>query len=222
MKTMVPLSGFRLPRPQRHWTPQYVKDRVQLRLWELRNPHAPWLVAGAISLLETWLRKDDVVVEFGSGRSTLWLAARVARVISVEHDPGWHARVTAQLEAAEVSNVEYHHAAIASGDRPELQEEAYLRPATEALAGSVDMVLVDGILRDAAAVWALEHVRRGGIVVIDNVNRFLPRATRSPASLGPDRSAPTERWRAVAATVSRWRHAWFSNGVTDTAIFFRD
>lgn len=219
---MTSLPGFRLPRPQRHWTPRYLKDRVQLRLWERRNPDAPWLVAEAIALLESWLGKDDVVVEFGSGRSTRWLASRVARVISVEHDPTWYARVAAELKAGGVHNVEYHHAAVAPGADSELREAAYLRPASEALGRPADMILVDGILRDAAAIWALEHVRRGGIVVIDNVNRYLPHATRSPASLASDGQPPTERWRAFAATVSGWRGEWFSNGVTDTAVFFRD
>jgi predicted O-methyltransferase YrrM len=199
-----------------------VKDRIQLRLWERRHPDAPWLVAEAVALLETWLRKGDVVVEFGSGRSTVWLAARVDRVISVEHDRSWYARVAAQLEAANVRNVEYHYVAIRAPTEADVQEATYLRPVTEALTGPADMILVDGILRDASAMWALAHVRRGGIVVIDNVNRYLPHATGSPASLGPHGRPPTERWRAVAATVASWRKAWFSNGVTDTAVFFRD
>jgi predicted O-methyltransferase YrrM len=219
---MASLSGFHLPRPRRHWTPQYVKDRVQLRRWERRHPEAPWLVAGAVALLETWLRKSDVVVEFGSGRSTVWLAARVDRVISVEHDPTWYARVAAELEAANVRNVEYHSVDLPVPAEADVHAAAYLRPVTQALAGPADMVLVDGILRDAAALWALEHVRRGGIVVIDNVNRYLPHPTGSPASLGPHGRPPTERWCTVAATVASWRKAWFSNGVTDTAVFFRD
>src|SRR5262249_11870957 len=182
-KDMTGPSEFRLPRPRRHWTPRYVKDRVQLHVWERRHPDAPWLVTEAVSLLETWLRKSDLVVEFGSGRSTLWFAARVARVISIEHDPGWYARVKAQLETANVHNVEYHRVATPAAD-VHVQETAYLRPVNEGFAGPADVVLVDGILRDAAAMWALEHVRRGGMVVIDNGNRYLPHATHSPASLG--------------------------------------
>ena len=50
------LKGFYLPRPRRHWTPQYIKDRVQLRRWERRHPEAPWLVGEAVDLLTTWLR----------------------------------------------------------------------------------------------------------------------------------------------------------------------
>jgi predicted O-methyltransferase YrrM len=214
-------TGFRLPRPRRHWTPRYVKDRLQLHVWERRHPDAPWLVAEAVSLLETWLRKSDVVVEFGSGRSTLWFAARAARVISIEHDPGWYARVKAQLETANVHNVEYHRVPVSAAADVDVQEAAYLGPVSDAFAGPADVVLVDGILRDATAMWALEHVRRGGMIVIDNVNRYLPHATHSPASLGAEGRPPTERWRAVAATVASWRQAWFTNGVTDTAVFFR-
>lgn len=215
-------SRFRLPRPQRHWTPRYIKDRVQLRLWERRHPDAPWLVAEAVALLERWLRGSDVVVEFGSGRSTIWLAARVGRVVSVEHDATWHARVVTQLSAATVTNVEYHHASIPPAADADVQEAAYLLPAVQALDGPADMILVDGILRDAATLWALGHVRSGGIVVIDNANRYLPHATESPASLGRNGAPPSERWRMVAETVAGWRKAWFSNGVTDTAVFFRD
>ncbi len=91
------LKGFYLPRPRCHWTPQYIKDRVQLRRWERRHPEAPWLVGEAVDLLTTWLRPSDVVVEFGSGRSTLWLAERAGSVISVEHDVAWAERVTGWL-----------------------------------------------------------------------------------------------------------------------------
>jgi predicted O-methyltransferase YrrM len=214
-------SGFRLPRPRRHWTPRYVKDRVQLHVWERRHPDAPWLVGEAVSLLETWLRKCDVVVEFGSGRSTLWFAARVARVISIEHDPGWYTRVEAELERANVHNVDYHYVAIPAAANAEVQEAAYLRPMNEVVADPADVILVDGILRDTAATWALEHVGQGGIIIIDNANRYLPHATRSPASLGSEGRPRTERWHAVAATLATWRQAWFSNCVTDTAVFFR-
>ena len=38
----------------------------------------------------------DVVWEWGSGRSTLALARKAARVTTVEHDPAWAIKVTAQ------------------------------------------------------------------------------------------------------------------------------
>jgi hypothetical protein len=59
------------------------------------------------------------------------------------------------------------------------------------------------------------------MIVVDNVNRYLPSSTRSPASLASNAEPPTPGWSAFARAVAGWRQAWFSNGVTDTAVFFR-
>ncbi len=210
-------SRLHLPRPARHWTLRYILDRVELLVWERMNPAAPWLVAEAVDLLDRRLKASDLVVEFGSGRSTLWLARRVRRVVSVEHDPVWHDRVTKQLAAEALRNVNYHlvrDETSGSGDG-----DGYVGVATGSLDGPVDLVLVDGIRRDACALWALDHLRPGGLIVVDNANRYLPHATRSPASLGAHGVPPTADWRDFAAAVSHWDRIWFSNGVTDTAVF---
>jgi len=41
--------------------------------YEKTHPDAPWLTAHAIAFLVDWLRPEDTGVEWGSGRSTLWL-----------------------------------------------------------------------------------------------------------------------------------------------------
>jgi hypothetical protein len=58
-------------------------------------------------MLATLLHPTDRGAEFGSGRSTLWFAARVAELTSVETNTRWHERVTNQLKECGVSNVEY-------------------------------------------------------------------------------------------------------------------
>jgi hypothetical protein len=222
---MMAFAGLTLPRPRRHWTPRYVRDRVQLGLWERRHPDAPWLVAGAVHLLETWLRSDDIVVEFGSGRSTLWFSERVGRVISIEHDPDWYGRVRDRLDVAGRKNVRYHCVPIdpaVSADDARDAAEPYLRAAAKSLDDRADVVLVDGILRGPCARWAVDNVRDDGLIVVDNANRYLPHVTRSPASLGPAASPPSADWRAFLEAVTDWRHVWFSNGVTDTAVYFRE
>ena len=215
---MATLGGrFRLPRPARHWTLRYILDRAQLLAWERLHPTAPWLVAGAVELLERRLHASDLVVEFGSGRSTLWFARRVRRVVSVEHDPVWHDRVREQLAAEGVRNVDYH--LVCCERNGSGNGDGYVAAATRSLDGALDLVLVDGIRRDACALWALGQVRRGGLIVIDNANRYLPHATRSPASVGERGVPPSALWREFAASVSHWDQLWFSNGVTDTAVF---
>jgi putative heme iron utilization protein len=52
---------------------------------EFLHPNWPWLTKEAILLLERLLRPDDIGLEFGSGRSTIWFAERVEKLISIEH-----------------------------------------------------------------------------------------------------------------------------------------
>jgi len=57
-----------------HHTLRYVSNRIKQMIFERINPSAPWLVRHSIPYIEKLLRSDDFCVEFGSGRSTLWLA----------------------------------------------------------------------------------------------------------------------------------------------------
>jgi len=67
----------------------------------------PWFTQRANSLLPTLLKKPDVGLEFGSGRSTFWFARRVAALTSVEHNAFWHKKVSKTLKEQGLSNVQY-------------------------------------------------------------------------------------------------------------------
>jgi hypothetical protein len=53
----------------------------------------PWWSYGVIDFVDERLAKTMSVLEFGSGGSTVWLAARVSEVVTVENDPEWAAIV---------------------------------------------------------------------------------------------------------------------------------
>ena len=61
----------------------------------------PWFSFGAINYLARRLIGKETVYEYGGGGSTLWLASRVNRVVTIENDPDWHAKLhTALAERA--------------------------------------------------------------------------------------------------------------------------
>jgi predicted O-methyltransferase YrrM len=190
-----------------HWTPRYVVDRARLAVHERRHPRDPWLTADAVRFLDGWLRPTDRCLEWGAGRSTAWFAARTASVVSIEHDQSWATKVSDQL--AGVQGVSVH---LIDGS------EAGTYASAPDGAARFDVALVDGIHRDQCALAALDLVDAGGIVVVDNVERYLPSRSRSPEAIG-DRYE-SEDWRAFEARTERWRRYWTSDGVTDTAIFF--
>jgi predicted O-methyltransferase YrrM len=65
---------------------------------ERRHPDSPWLTSEAVVFLERSLEPDRVGFEWGSGRSTVWFARWVRRLISVEHDPLWYEQVRKRLD----------------------------------------------------------------------------------------------------------------------------
>ena len=204
----------------RHWTPRYVSDRLRNILYIRRYPDRPWITRAAHDVLASWLRKTDSGLEFGSGRSTIWFARRVARLTSVESDPGWHDRVTSQLVALGISNVESH---LFPG--PEVPgkgaESAYAKVAQTFAASSLDFVLVDGLYRDACALLSIDRLRPGGLLIIDNVNWFLPSDTRAPASVRSASELHDDNWKTLHNILGDWRRIWTTDGVTDTAIFIK-
>lgn len=187
-----------------HWNARYVLNRTLLEVHERRHPDDPWWTAASVSMLDSLLRRSDSCFEWGSGRSTAWLAKRVSSVISVEHDARWYAQMRPKLRDLPA---DIH---LVPGE-----EEAYVAPISEH--DELDIVIVDGLFRDACALAALDRLRPCGLLLIDNVERHLPNRSLSPESIG-DRYE-NELWREFGRRTETWRQLWTSNGVRDTAIF---
>ena len=183
-------------RKVRHWTPRYVYDRTRLMACEHAHPNDPWITPESIRLLTSMLRPSDRGAEFGSGRSTIWFAERVGHLTSVEHNKDWYAKVSGKLKDRRLTNVEYY---LEPRDQPkELGDKsAYTRKALTFADSSVDFALIDGLYREYATRFIMPKIKPGGLVVIDNVNWYLPSHTRSPYSRTPGTRA---QWVSLART----------------------
>ena len=203
-----------------HWTPRYVAARGREVLDHARKPDDPWLTRAAIDLLDGLLRPTDIACEFGAGRSTPWIARRVASMTSVEDDMAWHRRVAEALRAADVSNVALLHRPFAAGcdDGPGSE---YVRAIDRYAHASVDFFLIDGRVRNHCALAAVAKTKPGGLIVIDNANWYLPSASRSPNSRSLDDGPRDDVWRQFAEMTRGYRRIWTSSGVTDTLILFK-
>jgi hypothetical protein len=203
----------------RHWTPHYAVSRLALEWYQRRHPRAPWLTKRACELLEQWLTPSDEGLEWGSGRSTLWLSERVRKLISVEHHPYWYRRICADLDRRKIANVEYHFAPIPCESQD--GQTQYVQIADSLPPESLDFVLVDGQHRDYCAQLALALLKPGGLLILDNAEQFLPHESLTPNAIGAGGRPPSERWQHVARGLAGWRCIWTSNGVWDTALFAR-
>jgi predicted O-methyltransferase YrrM len=188
--------------------------------YERSHTEDPWLTPDAIRLLGPLLRASDRGVEFGSGRSTIWFAQRVAALTSVEHDEQWHDEVAGRLKARGLSNVDY---LLAPLDQPvdNGERSRYARVALEFADASIDFALVDGAYRDYSAKYILPKIKPGGMLIIDNVNWYLPSQSHAPNSRTVTTGPNGKIWCEVAAELSNWRSIWTSSGVWDTAVFIK-
>ena len=209
-----------LPARFSHWTPRYVVDRLSLWLWQKRHPDCPWLTVPAIELLESLLRSTDEGVEWGSGRSTLWFARRVKHLCSVEHNAQWFARVSSLLAASGLQNVSYCYRSVTDETHQE-QQEPYVSVVEQFAPNSLDFALVDGVFRSACTLAVLPRLRPGGLLIVDNCERYLPSNSRVPRARSLSDGPLDENWARVAELVRDWRCVWTGNVVMDTAIWFK-
>lgn len=206
----------------RHWTPRYLVNRIIEKIYRRRHPDSPWLAPLANSLLEGYLKKTDVGLESGSGRSTIWFARRVSSLISVEHNRAWFARVSQMIEEENIGNVSYHlFEENVENDGDGDENSHYVQVAKNLPDNSINFALVDGIHRSAFANVVLSKIQPGGMLIVDNVERFLPSNSISPEARGPNRGPASPQWTKFKDSVRNWRCIWASNGIYDTAIFFK-
>jgi predicted O-methyltransferase YrrM len=203
-----------------HWTPRYVAARIRLWIGEKLRPNEPWLTHQAICLLDGLLRPKDVGIEFGAGRSTIWISRRVSKLTSVEDNFEWYRHVSRKLQVEALGNVDllYRPRDVADADGAKAKYVCVLDTIQDQ---SLDFVLIDGIYRNHCAVRSVPKVKLGGLFIIDNVNWFLPGVTYAPNSRTMNDGPADPIWKDFANLTQNWRRIWTTNGVWDTLILVK-
>ena len=96
--------------------------------------------------------------------STCWFAHRCKAVLSIEHDPFWYEVVKQHLMQQKLNNVEYLLRNTSAYCELETLPNHWQQV-------DFDFVLVDGICRGACVSAALDRVKHGGYIYLDNSDR---------------------------------------------------
>jgi predicted O-methyltransferase YrrM len=209
-----------MPRTFRHMTLRYIFDRMIEKCYRRSHPDVPWLAPAAIDFLAGYLNASDDMLEFGSGRSTLWFAHRVHHISSVEHNPEWYAKISHRISDLSIANISYFLHPKQEDSVP-AAESNYVKATSQFQPSSLDVVLVDGTYRAQCVLQSMPLMKSGGILVIDNVNRYLPSQSMAPNSRSLKEGPIDAEWQQVLELIGSWRFFWSSNGVSDTAIYFK-
>ena len=189
-------------------SPHYIYSRIRQAIYIRTNPDMPWLTPGANDFLEKNLRKDMVMLEFGSGRSTLFFANLVGRILSRETNEQWFEKVRRDTQTLDNVDLRYFESREAYADVSNLDE------------ASLDVVLIDGKVRHTCLRNSIPKLKAGGLLILDNAERYLEYPTRSPARwVRADRDA---LWHELEDTLEDqfWR-VHTTDGKSDTLLFFK-
>ena len=151
------------------------------------RPAIPWFTYPAVRKIESLLRPNWSVMEFGSGLSTRWFAQRVASVHSIESDVGWYQMVKPTLPP----NVFY-----------ELRQDAGYSDLSSYQDGHFDFAVVDGEQRGDCMKSVLPKVKSGGFVYYDNSDKDMTLGNQAQGRV------------AERLLIERARHIEYIRGVT--------
>lgn len=232
MQDLRPKTNILRRRKYGHWTPLYLFYRTKLELWNRMHPTAPSLTAPAIKLLEQLLKPSDHGIEWGSGNSTGWLAERTEHLTSLETSKDYFQLVQANLQRRGINNVTYEqHDLVDSDSEDEMIHSSWVQRVSDYSAESLDYALVDSSPRGCLCDSVAPKLKRGGILVLDNANWYIPppkgfRPTAPGSVLFPlghskSRVPSSTRWSRFMEASQRWRRIWTSDGISMTLLMFK-
>jgi hypothetical protein len=114
---------------------------------------SPWMTFPVINFLEGKDLKGKRILEWGSGQSTMWWAARAREVVSFESDRTWFNFVRGRIP----SNVKL-----------DLVDERLINVPTDLLKDKFDIVVIDGLDRVAAARMSVDLLVEDGALIMDD------------------------------------------------------
>lgn len=174
----------------------WLRSVAQREIVDLDGP-VPWFTYPASRFLARIVRQDWKVFEYGAGASSVWWAARVDEVASVEHNVEWVERVRAMAPSATIATAPEGAPVLAEGaddigaffdlglheiltqdeghnQRSGLHWRPFAGYASQIAAypkGSFDVIVVDGMARSLTAWMASRWLKPEGLIVFDNSDR---------------------------------------------------
>lgn len=200
---------------KKHQSLKYIFNRLRQKLYEKRNPDAPWMTPKAIELLDQLITSDDIGVEYGSGRSTRWFARRCKHLTSFENNKKWFEIVSKQITSFTNVSYEFHDL------NKDPMESSYCRSIKQFPDESLDFIVIDGKCRELIASNSVTKLKRGGLLIFDNAERYLPNDFDIPESIGNDGALIHDRIKILMESTGMWRRIWTTNGVTATLLMFK-
>lgn len=130
----------------------------------------PWMTDREIAFIASFLNNRDVMLEWGSGGSTVFFSRMVERYYSIEHDPAWYNAVKHELTEKNITNVSLFLSTRTKGNTPAEIYGDYIATAGK-MKINPSKVLIDGRCRRRCAIAALDFIGNDTVVFIHDFKR---------------------------------------------------
>lgn len=137
----------------------FLRSHQLLAPVDAQDQPIPWLNYNLIHFLDQRLQPHLRLFEYGAGYSTHWFAQRVKEVVALEYDRRWERQVRHLLQDQPNVKLRFEEVGPAYIESAARDEEGY------------DLILVDGRERVACVEKALEALRPGGVILLDDTER---------------------------------------------------
>lgn len=127
--------------------------------------YTPYMSQDEIQTIQKYLKPQHIMLEWGSGGSTLYFPKFVKKYYSIEHDLQWSNAIQAHIP----SNVEYHFVfpdQSITDPTQKHQVQTYIDIVDHLGVSTFDAVLVDGRGRGWCAEKVLDYLHEDSIVFI--------------------------------------------------------
>lgn len=161
-----------------------------------RGRPIPLYTYPAIDCLARVDMRGREVLEFGSGHSTVWWSNRGARVTALEAWPKWYREIIQKAPAAATILL--------------VREDLQNLPPIAVPPAGYDVIVIDGLDRYRAKEMAIEWLRPGGAIIVDDAQ-------------SPDLQALLDQLRAAGfSCVEFWGHTADMLWKRCTSICYKD
>lgn len=157
-------------------------DPQKINEWQNRDDDGsvfPWFTNLFLKEFKKWDMSNWSVLEYGSGYSTPWLANHCKELVTIEGNIRWAKRVKEELEYQNLKNVTFK----LRNTETYIQKKEVICDYIKAVDEDdklYDCIIIDGAYRNECALRAINHIKPGGIIILDNSNQATCEIDSSP------------------------------------------
>lgn len=143
----------------------------------IQVPDTPWMHPSEINLILSFLNKNQTMLEWGCGGSTVLFSKHVKEYYSIEHNKEWHTQVTQKIKDKKLNNVKFFHVPTDDGIKKDFLPENEGQKLTHQERYKTyskfpnqfnikfDRILIDGRARQFCVKECLPFLKKDGLVI---------------------------------------------------------